>query len=97
MTGRQLDGREVLQGDNLRSACWNGDVNESLSARISFYLLIYNRRNMQEEEEDEELLEINIEVDMKPWSDEDYERVREMEKKGGLTEEEREECRRCCQ
>jgi len=52
---------------------------------------------MQEEEEDEELLEINMEIDMKPWSDEDYERVREMEKKGGLTEEEREECRRCCQ
>jgi len=35
-------------------------------------------------------------IDMQPWTDEDIQRVLEMEKKGGLTEEERELCRRCC-
>ena len=50
----------------------------------------------EEEEEDEELLEINMEIDMQPWSDEEIQRVLEMEKKGGLTEEEREWCRKCC-
>ena len=46
----------------------------------------------EEEEEDEELLEIN----MQPWTDEEIQRVLEMEKKGGLTEEEREWCKRWC-
>jgi hypothetical protein len=35
-------------------------------------------------------------IDSQPWSDEDFERIREMEKKGGLTEEEKEQCRKWC-
>ena len=50
----------------------------------------------EEEEVDEELLEINMEIDMQPWTEEDYERMREMEKRGPLTEKEREWCRKWC-
>jgi len=31
-------------------------------------------------------------IDSQPWTEEDYKRVREMEKRGPLTEEEREWC-----
>ena len=73
---------------------------ERRPVKIFFYLLIYNRRNMEEkkkeEENEEELLEINMEIDLQPWTDEEIQRVLEMEKKGGLTKEEREWCRRWC-
>ena len=51
---------------------------------------------MQEEEEDEEIDELWDWIDSQPWTEEDYERVREMEKRGSLTEKEREWCRKWC-
>ena len=51
---------------------------------------------MEEEEEDEDLRDLFDWIDLQPWTEEDYERMREMREKGGLTKEEREWCRRCC-
>ncbi len=46
----------------------------------------------EDEEDDEDLLDLWDWIDSQPWTDEDFERIREMEKKGGLTEEEKERC-----
>ena len=48
---------------------------------------------VDENKEEEELWDW---IDSQPWSDEDYERVRKMREKGGLTKEEREWCRKWC-
>jgi len=51
---------------------------------------------MEEEEEDEELQDLFDWIDSQPLSDEDIQRILQLSKRGGLTEEEREWCRRCC-
>ncbi len=47
---------------------------------------------MEKEEDDEDLQDLFDWIDMQPWSDEDL----QLSKKGGLTEEEKEQCRKLC-